>query len=52
MEFPRNGRPRSPQRTEGGIVRGLGLARKGEKLSILCLGAHSDDIEIGAGNYP
>ncbi|MDX8538718.1 PIG-L deacetylase family protein [Mesorhizobium abyssinicae] len=30
-------------------MRGLGLARRGEALSILCLGAHSDDIEIGAG---
>ena len=30
-------------------MKGLGLARRGEKLSILCLGAHSDDIEIGAG---
>ncbi|MER9265784.1 PIG-L family deacetylase [Mesorhizobium sp. M0410] len=30
-------------------MRGLGLARRGEELSILCLGAHSDDIEIGAG---
>ncbi|MBZ9892233.1 PIG-L family deacetylase [Mesorhizobium sp. BR1-1-3] len=30
-------------------MRGLGLARGGEELSILCLGAHSDDIEIGAG---
>jgi LmbE family N-acetylglucosaminyl deacetylase len=30
-------------------MRGLGLARRGEDLSILCLGAHSDDIEIGAG---
>ncbi len=28
---------------------GLGLARPGERLSVLCLGAHSDDIEIGAG---
>lgn len=27
----------------------LPLARRGERLSILCLGAHSDDIEIGAG---
>lgn len=27
----------------------LGLARPGERLSLLCLGAHSDDIEIGAG---
>ena len=25
------------------------LARPGEPLSILCIGAHSDDIEIGAG---
>jgi LmbE family N-acetylglucosaminyl deacetylase len=30
-------------------MRGLGLARPGESLSVLCLGAHSDDIEIGAG---
>ena len=27
----------------------LHLARAGERLSALCLGAHSDDIEIGAG---
>lgn len=27
----------------------LPLARSGERLSVLCLGAHSDDIEIGAG---
>lgn len=27
----------------------LELAARGEKLSLLCLGAHSDDIEIGAG---
>lgn len=25
------------------------LARPGERLSVLCLGSHSDDIEIGAG---
>ncbi|MGH7004793.1 MAG: PIG-L family deacetylase, partial [Alphaproteobacteria bacterium] len=25
------------------------LARRGERLCVLCLGAHSDDIEIGAG---
>ncbi|RUZ98293.1 MULTISPECIES: PIG-L deacetylase family protein [unclassified Mesorhizobium] len=30
-------------------MKGLGLARGGEELSILCVGAHSDDIEIGAG---
>lgn len=30
-------------------MRPLDLARRGERLSILCLGAHSDDIEIGAG---
>lgn len=30
-------------------MRSLGLAREGEHLSLLCLGAHSDDIEIGAG---
>lgn len=27
----------------------LPLASRGERLSVLCLGAHSDDIEIGAG---
>lgn len=27
----------------------LGLARPGERLSVLCIGAHSDDIEIGSG---
>ncbi|UXN61186.1 PIG-L deacetylase family protein [Phyllobacterium zundukense] len=30
-------------------MRQLPLARRGERLSVLCLGAHSDDIEIGAG---
>lgn len=30
-------------------MRGLHLARSDETLSVLCLGAHSDDIEIGAG---
>ena len=30
-------------------MRALGLARPGERLKVLCLGAHSDDIEIGAG---
>ena len=30
-------------------MRALQLARPGETLSVLCLGAHSDDIEIGAG---
>jgi LmbE family N-acetylglucosaminyl deacetylase len=28
---------------------GLQLAPPGDRLSVLCLGAHSDDIEIGAG---
>ena len=27
----------------------LKLAARGDKLSVLCVGAHSDDIEIGAG---
>lgn len=27
----------------------MGIARPGERLSVLCIGAHSDDIEIGAG---
>ena len=30
-------------------MRDLQLARPGERLTVLCLGAHSDDIEIGAG---
>jgi LmbE family N-acetylglucosaminyl deacetylase len=30
-------------------MRHLGLAERGERLSVLCIGAHSDDIEIGAG---
>jgi LmbE family N-acetylglucosaminyl deacetylase len=30
-------------------MRTLRLASPGERLSVLCLGAHSDDIEIGAG---
>ena len=30
-------------------MKALELARPGEQLSVLCLGAHSDDIEIGAG---
>jgi LmbE family N-acetylglucosaminyl deacetylase len=30
-------------------MKGLPLAKPGEALSVLCLGAHSDDIEIGAG---
>jgi LmbE family N-acetylglucosaminyl deacetylase len=30
-------------------MRALDLARPGERLSVLCLGAHSDDIEIGCG---
>ncbi len=30
-------------------MRALELAQSGRPLSVLCLGAHSDDIEIGAG---
>ena len=30
-------------------MRPLPLARPGDRLKVLCLGAHSDDIEIGAG---
>ena len=32
-------------------MRALQLAKPGERLSVLCLGAHSDDIEIGAGAH-
>lgn len=31
------------------ILKTLRLAGPGDRLSVLCLGAHSDDIEIGAG---
>lgn len=31
------------------MMKSLDLARPGESLSVLALGAHSDDIEIGAG---
>src|SRR5258705_9230824 len=34
---------------QGGLVRALQFAGHGDRLSVLCLGAHSDDIEIGAG---
>jgi len=30
-------------------MRALQLAGSGDRLSVLCLGAHSDDIEIGVG---
>jgi LmbE family N-acetylglucosaminyl deacetylase len=30
-------------------MKALKFTREGERLSVLCLGAHSDDIEIGAG---
>src|SRR5215471_16027888 len=30
-------------------MKALRLAESGDRLSVLCLGAHSDDIEIGAG---
>jgi len=30
-------------------MRPLPLVKPGAKLSVLCLGAHSDDIEIGVG---
>jgi LmbE family N-acetylglucosaminyl deacetylase len=30
-------------------MRGLKLAQPGDRMSVLCMGAHSDDIEIGAG---
>lgn len=33
----------------GKRVRALRIAAPGDRLSVLCLGAHSDDIEIGAG---
>jgi hypothetical protein len=37
------------RRGEEGWMKHLRLAGPGERLSVLCIGAHSDDIEIGAG---
>ena len=34
---------------QGDLMKALQLAAPGERLTVLCLGAHSDDIEIGAG---
>lgn len=34
---------------DGRLMRALQLARPGDRISVLCLGAHADDIEIGAG---
>jgi LmbE family N-acetylglucosaminyl deacetylase len=34
---------------QSGIMKALPLTKKGDHLSVLCLGAHSDDIEIGVG---
>jgi LmbE family N-acetylglucosaminyl deacetylase len=34
---------------QGSVVKTLQVAGHGDRLSVLCLGAHSDDIEIGAG---
>src|SRR5258705_3210134 len=33
----------------GEFVKALRIAGRGDRLSVLCLGAHSDDIEIGLG---
>lgn len=38
---------RNPHRRDA--MKSLRLAAPGERLKVLCLGAHSDDIEIGAG---
>lgn len=32
-------------------MKALRVAGRGDRLSVLCLGAHSDDIEIGAGGF-
>src|SRR5581483_2551898 len=34
---------------QGGVMKSLALVKPGDHLSVLCLGAHSDDIEIGVG---
>jgi LmbE family N-acetylglucosaminyl deacetylase len=41
--------PAITRSAQGRIVKALRLAEAGDRLSVLCLGAHSDDIEIGAG---
>ncbi len=40
---------RRPRSRKAGDMRHMGIARPGERLSVLCIGAHPDDIEIGAG---
>ena len=42
-------RDTSARPCQGSAMMRLQLAAPGDRLSILCLGAHSDDIEIGAG---
>lgn len=44
-----NWRCRPHKKEPVAVMRPLDLARSGDRLSVLCLGAHSDDIEIGAG---
>src|SRR2546421_4240603 len=39
----------SPHPRQGSVMMKLQLAAPRDRLSILCLGAHGDDIEIGAG---
>jgi LmbE family N-acetylglucosaminyl deacetylase len=41
--------PAGGLRERGRFVKSLQLAAPGERLSVLCLGAHADDVEIGAG---
>lgn len=43
------GEPDSLDALDIPIMKPLSLVRPGERLSVLCLGAHADDIEIGAG---
>ena len=40
---------RRQSRRQSSIMKALQLAAAGDRLSVLCLGAHSDDIEIGVG---
>ena len=41
--------PADEYRDQRDAMRSLQFAAPGDRLSVLCLGAHSDDIEIGAG---
>ena len=49
MARPEQGQDDAEGTVDGRLMRTLRLARPEDRISVLCLGAHADDIEIGAG---